>query len=267
MARVRCLTPETAAFYREALTALAGAGIPFLIGGSHAFQHHTGIARNTKDLDVFLRQRHLEPALTSLAALGCQTEITFPHWLGKAIRGEDLVDVIFASGNGVAVVDDLWFHHASHGSTLGLEVAFCPAEEMIWSKGFIMERERFDGADVLHLLQARAASLDWDRLLRRFDGHWAVLLAHLVMFGFVFPDDGHRVPADVMKRLLRRLDGQLRGHPEELGVCRGTLLSRAQYLVDIEERGLADVRLGPETNMTPADIQLWTDGIARDGSG
>jgi hypothetical protein len=267
MARVRSLTPETAAFYREALEALAGAGIPFLIGGSHAFQHHTGIARNTKDLDVFLRQQHLEPALRSLAAFGCHTEITFPHWLGKAYRGEDLVDVIFASGNGVAVVDELWFQHASRGDTLGLEVSFCPAEEMIWSKAFIMERERFDGADVLHLIQARAAGLDWERLLRRFDGHWPVLLAHLVLFGFVFPAHAQHVPDGVLKRLLNRLDEQRRGAPAGPGVCRGTLLSRAQYLVDIEERGLADARLGPETNMTPEDIQLWTEGIAKDGSG
>jgi hypothetical protein len=27
-------------------------------------------------------------------------------------------------------------------------------EEMVWQKAFIMERERFDGADVVHLIQA-----------------------------------------------------------------------------------------------------------------
>jgi hypothetical protein len=26
-------------------------------------------------------------------------------------------------------------------------VIFCPPEEMIWSKAFVMERERYDGAD------------------------------------------------------------------------------------------------------------------------
>ena len=30
-----------------------------------------------------------------------------------------------------------------------------PAEEMIWSKAFIQERERFDGADIHHLLRCK----------------------------------------------------------------------------------------------------------------
>ena len=63
------------------------------------------------------------------------------------------MDVIFNSGNGVARVDDLWFDHAPRTNVLGVIVRLSPAEEMIWSKAFIQERERFDGADVLHLLR------------------------------------------------------------------------------------------------------------------
>ena len=33
------------------------------------------------------------------------------------------------------------------GEALGIPVRFCAIEEMIWSKGYIMERERFDGAE------------------------------------------------------------------------------------------------------------------------
>jgi hypothetical protein len=42
---------------------------------------------------------------------------------------------------------------------------------MIWSKAFIMERERFDGADVMHLIHENANRLDWNRLLERFGQH------------------------------------------------------------------------------------------------
>jgi hypothetical protein len=45
---------------------------------------------------------------------------------------------------------------------------------MIWSKAFVMERERFDGADVAHLLRSMGPRLDWDRILRRFDRYWEV---------------------------------------------------------------------------------------------
>src|SRR5207302_251148 len=85
----------------------------------------------------------------------------------------------------LAVVNDAWFEHAVAGEALGRRVRLVPPEEMIWQKAYIMERERFDGADVLHLLRARGRRLDWPRLLARFGPHWRVLLSHLVLFGFV----------------------------------------------------------------------------------
>jgi len=48
-----------------------------------------------------------------------------------------------------------------------------------------MERERYDGADIAHILRARAADLDWERLLERFAGHWHVLLSHLILFEYL----------------------------------------------------------------------------------
>ena len=119
-------------------------------------------------------------------------------WIAKARCGEDVVDIIFSSGNGVAVVDDDWFAHAREATILDMRARLCPPEEMIWSKGYIMERERFDGADVAHLLRACGRTLDWPRLLARFDRHWPVLLVHLVLFAFVYPSERDAVPAWVM---------------------------------------------------------------------
>ena len=112
------------------------------------------------------------------------------------------MDVIFNSGNGVARVDDLWFDHAPQTNVLGVIVRLSPAEEMIWSKAFIQERERFDGADVLHLLREIGPSLDWPRLLMRFGDYWRVLLSHIILFGFVYPDKRQNVPAWVMDELI-----------------------------------------------------------------
>src|SRR5215203_812183 len=185
------LGPETIAFYREAMDAFDEAGVPFLVGGAYAFAPYTGIVRHTKDFDVFVRPADFDRALAAFAARGWQTERTFAHWLGKGRLGEDFVDVIFSSGNGVARVDEEWFDNAVAGEVLGRPVKLVPAEEMIWSKSFIMERERFDGGDVSHVFRSRASELDWDRLLRRFDvnGGWRVLLAHLTLFGYIYPGD------------------------------------------------------------------------------
>ena len=261
------LDPETFAFYARSLTALNDGGVPFLVGGAYAFERYTGIARHTKDFDIFVRPDDLDAAFAILAATGCETEITFPHWLGKARCGDDLVDIIFSSGNGIAAVDDLWFEHAVDATVLGVPVRLMPVEEMIWSKGFIMERERYDGADIAHLLQARAEALDWRRVLLRFGRHWRVLLSHLVLFGFIYPAERTRIPAWVMQELGRRLARESVSVPvaDATPVCRGPLLSRAQYLSDIQERGYRDVRLTHESAMNESDIELWTEGIKVDG--
>jgi hypothetical protein len=250
--------PSAFHFYREALQRLQSAGIPFLLGGAYALSCYTGITRHTKDLDLFIRPEDVERMLAVLRAVGYRTELVFSHWLAKAFHGDDFVDVIFSSGNGMCPVDDTWFDHAIDGDMLGVSVRLVPAEEMIWQKAFIMERERFDGADVLHLLRARGRHFDWERLLARFGPHWRVLFSHLILFGFVYPDDQESIPGSVLQTLSARLHEKPAEAPA-VPPCQGALLSRMQYLLDIEEWGYADPRLQPLGPMTGEQIIRWTD--------
>jgi hypothetical protein len=120
----------TRGFYLRTLEPLMNAGIPFLVGGAYALNHYTGIERHTKDFDVFVRREHYGDVMDVLSRAGIETELTFPHWLGKAICEHGCIDVIFSSGNGLAQVDDGWFTHAVAGSVLGVEARLCPPEEM-----------------------------------------------------------------------------------------------------------------------------------------
>jgi hypothetical protein len=260
------LDPVSRAFYRRVMHELQASGIPFLVGGAYAFERYTGIGRHTKDFDVFIHPRDVERALGMLRTAGCETDLTFPHWLAKATCGDDVVDLIFSSGNGVALVDEDWFRYGVAETVLEVPVKLIPPEEMIWSKSFVMERERYDGADVAHVLRACAEALDWPRLLHRFGRHWRVLFHHLVLFGFIYPTERARIPAAVMRELMGRLDGELTC-PGAERVCNGTLISRAQYLVDLERWDYTDPRLAPHGNMTTAERERWTAGIAKDGPG
>jgi hypothetical protein len=253
------LEPETQHFYCQALTAVAEGGVPFLVGGAYAFERYVGIPRHTKDFDIFVRPQDAERVLEIFADHGFETDLVFPHWLGKAFCGDDFVDVIFSSGNGACPVDDAWFENAVDDVVLGMPVMLVPPEEMLWQKGLIMERERFDGADVVHVLRAQAERLDWPRLLSRYGEHWRVLYAHLVLFGFVYPSERARLPAWVMEELAGRLreEGTTPG-PE---ICQGTVLSREQYLTDIGAWGLRDARLRPGGGMSRRDIAHWTAAI------
>lgn len=247
-------------FYRRVLRALNAAGIDFVVGGGYALERHLGIGRPTKDLDLFLRPGDVRAALEHFRSLGFGAELTFPHWLAKVTHRDEEVDLIFNAGNGICPVDDDWFRYAVPSQLLGVPVALSPVEEMIWSKAFVMERERFDGADVLHLLNTWAETLDWSRLTRRFGRHWRVLFAHLTLFGFVYPSERRRIPEAVMRQCARFLDLELQCAPAQR-LCRGTLTSRAQYLVDIERWGYEDGRLAPHGSMTENEASVWTAAI------
>lgn len=225
-----------------ALSTLKNAEIPFVVAGAYALHQYTGIYRDTKDLDVFLRREDVERAMEAMAAVGFQTSMLDPIWIAKAYASDDyFADLIFSSGNGVAEVDDLWIARAHAGVIHGLPILVAPPEEIIWSKAFVCERERFDGADVNHIILARGKQMDWEHLLWRFEPHWEVLLAHLVMYRFSYPGQRDHVPAWVWDELLDRA-ARSRNEPEKKKLCRGTLISRGQYDVDVEHWGYVDAR-------------------------
>jgi hypothetical protein len=245
-------------FYREVMAALKQADVPFLIGGAFAFCRYAGIDRRTKDLDLMIEEHSWPELARALRTVGVHTKLTFPHWLGKALSPAGQVDVIFNGGSGLTPVDAEYFAYGVPSTVLGLETLLCPPEELLWSKAFIMERERFDGADVLHLIRAQADHFDWTRLRRRFRGHEPVLRAHIILFKYAYPSEAHRVPDWLEPELQMNEAAAPVSHPP---VCRGTNLSRAQYLVDLDEWGYADARLAPHGSMTERQWLVWTNAI------
>ena len=71
-------------------------------------------------------------------------------------------------------------------------------------KAYIMEREWFDGADIVHILRCCAAEIDWTHLVRRFGPDWRVLLSHVILFGYIYPGERARIPAAIMEDLIKR---------------------------------------------------------------
>lgn len=237
------LNAEVAHFYRDALARLIANNVPFLIGGAYAVQIYTEVRRATKDLDVFVLPGDVSYTLDLLSQAGYRTELVDTCWLGKVFAGDQYMDIIFGCGNRLGYVDDSWFAYAVESQVLGLPLQLCPPEEMIWHKAFVMARDRYDGADVAHLLRSCGARLDWQRLLDRFHEHWRVLLSHVVLFGYIYP--GHRslIPNWVRQTLLDRLPGESTPEPDSAAqLCRGTLLSREDFRLDVERWGYQDAR-------------------------
>jgi hypothetical protein len=252
---------EKLEFYSAMIELFNREGIPFLVGGTHAYYRYTGVSRETKDFDVFVKRSDYPRIEAALTREGWETKLTFPHWLGKVHKGKMFVDLIFSGGNGEAAVDDEWFAHSVDGKVFGLPVRLVAPEEIIWSKSYVMERERYDGGDVMHLLLRTAKRLDWDRLVRRFGDHWRILLMQIIKFGFVYPSERHRIPRSVVDDLLARFMSEYNDRAPQEKVCYGTLTSRAQYLVDVREWGFADARLEPHGGLTAEDVAHWTNAI------
>lgn len=221
-------------FYRETLALLRECGEEFLVGGGFAFCFYTGIARYTKDLDIFCRSSQVPRVLQFFAQRGYRVEQTDVRWLAKVFKDDHFMDIIFDSPNNICSVDDTWFQHSTAAAFEGIPVRLIPVEELIWCKTFVQNRERFDGADVNHLLVRQGMHLDWHRLLFRLDRHWQLLLAELLIFQFIYPSAFQEiVPRKLMEELLQRAAQQYDIPPTVEKICRGPLIDQTQYATDI----------------------------------
>lgn len=228
--------------YKRALEALNRGGVPYVVSGAYAIYEYTGIYRETKDLDVFVEPVWVVPAMRVLREAGFRTHLEQAHWLAKAKLGEHFVDVIYGMGNGLALVDRDWFEHSRPAILAANTVRVAPPEELIWHRLFINERHRQDMADIVHLILCVGDRLDWDRLLRKTGPHWPLLLSQLLMYGYVYPESGDRVPVRVLEELLER--ARQDGHRPRSGerITRGTLVSRFSFAIDVNEWGQRDLR-------------------------
>lgn len=235
MTRTRTKAPEK--YYSDALKLAAKTEIAFMVGGAYAMREYADIERETKDIDLFCKAGDFERLLGAFASAGYRTEITDAAWLAKAFHGDQYVDLIFNSGNGLCPVDDTWFEYARSAVLLGCDVRLIPPEEELWTKMLVQDRYRFDGADVAHILRKCGRELNWERLLRRMEPYWEIMFAQVLTFRFIYPSERDAVPKWIMEELLERSRAQLDGPAPMDRVCRGPVLSRTQYAVDIEAWG------------------------------
>ncbi|WEX10234.1 hypothetical protein [Chelativorans sp. AA-79] len=231
---------EAEPFYSEVLDELQETGIPILVAGTFAVSAYTGISRVTKDFDVFCKAGDWPRLLSHFKGRGYDVSVEDERWIGKVGRGPIFFDVIFASSNGTTPVSDLWFEHSCETSLLGHPVRLVGPTELVWSKLFIQNRDRYDGADVVHLILRAHDRIDWKRLLQHMEVHWEVLLIHLLNFRFVYPSERDRVPRWLLEELLDRLAHQRQLPPPQARICRGRMLSSADYEIDVREWGFAD---------------------------
>jgi hypothetical protein len=228
------------AFYASILGLLNRRRIPYLVGGAFAVNSYTGMGRNTKDVDIFCRAGDYLRILKAAAEAGHATEVEDERWIAKVRKGRYFCDVIFGSANLIAPVTDQWFVEKHPSTLFGVRVNLIPPTELIWSKSFIMDRMKFDGNDIAHVILAQRRHIDWKRLLSYMDLHWEVLLLHLLRFRYIYPFARDVIPESLMDELLTREQLQREIPLPRKKVCRGRIFSRDDFEIDIGAWGFAD---------------------------
>ena len=237
------LPREQESLFREVLRLLTEKRVPFAVSGAFALRQHTGIFRDTKDLDLFLTAENAPRALSYLEQNGFHTELCDPVWLMKAHRDEFFVDLITGMSNAAIVVDDSWILRAHPAMVYGVETRVLAPEELIASKLFVTRRERFDGADIVHVIYGMQGKLDWDRILEIAGEHWEMLLWALILFRYVYPAKTDYVPKAVWEDLLGRFQ-KLISQPDPNARFRGSLVDENMFAIDLREWGLENVLEG-----------------------
>lgn len=247
------LPPEQARLYRDVLELFNASQVPYTLSGAFALHYHTGIWRNTKDLDLFLAGCDLIDILRILKDRGFETEIADDVWLAKVHADGFFVDLISGMNNAALAVEDSWIERSVPCMAVGVPSRVLPIEELLASKAFVASRDRFDGSDVCHLIYRTEGRFDWDRvlsLLTKKGDNWGVLLWHLVLFAFVYPASVDFVPRRIWDDLLERLRAQIES-PDLQARFRGSLLDENMFYIDTEEWGLPNVQAELRGAMRP----------------
>lgn len=235
-----CFAPEQESLFREVIQLMEAKRVPFVISGAFALHEHTGIWRDTKDLDFFLPAEEVGRALEVLENDHFQTEVLDPIWLAKAHRNGFFVDLITGMSNGVVRVDYSWIRRASRSHVFGLSVRVLAPEELIASKVFVTRRERFDGADICHIIYGTRGKFDWQRLMNLMGENWQMLLWVLVLYQYVYPAETEYVPQQIWDELLQRFRVELQ-HPNKGIGFRGSLIDDKMFAIDVIEWGKRNI--------------------------
>ncbi len=228
------LPREQEDLFHNVLCVFENEHLPHAVAGAFALQHHTGICRFTKDLDLFLAPPDASRALALLADRGFQCEVRDPVWLAKARRDGYFIDLITGMSNGAITVDASWIDRSHRATIIQTDTRVLAAEELIASKLFVVRRERFDGSDIAHIIYALEGRLVWNRILQLAGEHWELVLWNLLLFRYAYPAQTHYVPESLWDELLTRFSAEIRS-PNPRARFRGSLLDDKMFAIDVDE--------------------------------
>ena len=199
------IEPQHWATYQCVLDRATRDRIPFALGGGLAVGVYTGKGRHTKDLDLYILPEHRSWAVDVMTECGLRDlhdEKPYDrNWIYRGNSSEVIVDAIWAMANKRAQVDRGWLERGPMIRMFDQEFRVIPPEELIWSKLYVMQRDRCDWPDILNLISATGPKLDWAYLMGRVAEDLPLIKGLLSVFSWVSPERALDFPAWLWKQL------------------------------------------------------------------
>ena len=187
---------------------------------------YAGQWRDTKDLDLYILHQDRDRMISVVTELGLRDYFEkLPYdrnWIYRSYTGAIIVDLIWAMANRRALVDESWLQGPEVEAD-GLRFRLLAPEEALWSKLYVLQRERTDWPDALNLLYGVGPEIDWCRLLQKLGHDTPLLSGLLAVFAWLAPPRARQLPAWIWSELGIR-------SPKMNGESTETIRERAQLL-------------------------------------
>jgi hypothetical protein len=191
------IPPEQWSVYADFILATARCNLRFALGGGLAVSAYSPCRRNTKDMDLFILEKDSREVIETSKDLGFEeyTEVPYDRtWSYRCSRDGYIIDFLWKMLNGKAFVDESWLTLGWELQVRGVPVRLLPVEELIMCKLYILRLDRADWPDILSLLYARGAELDWERLLSKLGDDRLVLGSVVNLLRWLTPGRTCRFP-------------------------------------------------------------------------
>jgi hypothetical protein len=186
------------------------------------------------------QEQLFQEVLRCLCAHGFKCDVPDPVWLAKAHRDGFYVDLITGMSNAAITVEESWIDRSFPAVVAGVQTRVLAPEELLASKIFVTRRERFDGADIAHIIYGTQGKLDWARILELICEHWELLYWHLILFAYVYPAYTHYVPESLWHDMAKQFANRLANH-DASAPFRGSLIDENMFAIDTHEWDMADI--------------------------
>jgi hypothetical protein len=190
--------PQKWPVYRQVIEKAQMRGIPFCMGGGFAQMTYTGWPRKARDIDLFLLAPYRDEMIQITRDAGLHDyydEKPYDRtWIYRSVKNGIIVDLIWAMANKRAEVDRAWTERGPEIKVDGVRFRLIPAEELLWIKLYIVQRDRSDWPDALNLLYSRGPDLDWRHILMRLGADRPLLSGLLAAFSWLCPDRARDLP-------------------------------------------------------------------------